>query len=272
MRQFCLPRLIRCRDGRFGSLRDVPPESEQSTGRASNAANHSDRAQDAASCWHEVWFEAFRRRRSGRFLVGDLSSTIAGHVLLLAGIWPQSIGHEADHDRWWFIMAGPRRRKPDPDPPSLGGIVIDGANVIASSRFRPIQRLDLVMAWCHAWRHDLPVQVFIDNATAMRCQRPDQATLRARCADVTEGRPRYVVCPRGESADGYVLKHAREHACLVISNDRFWDFQELRIGTIVVQFSLKGDAFTPYAEATWFRPPDHAIRVAMADLKDQVSD
>ena len=78
-------------------------------------------------------------------------------------------------------MAGPKPRSPAPDPPKLSGVVIDGANVIASSRFRPIQRLDLVEAWCQAWRADLPVQVFVDYTTAMRCQRPDQATLRARC-------------------------------------------------------------------------------------------
>ena len=149
----------------------------------------------------------------------------------------------------------------------MRGIVIDGANVIASSRFRPIQRLDLVEQWCREWREDLPVQVFLDHATALRCQRPDQATLRARCGDVTPGRPRYVVCPRGESADGYVLEYAREHGALVISNDRFWDFEDLRVGTITLQFRLKGDEFAPYEEATWFRPPDGAVRVPVAALR-----
>ena len=42
-------------------------------------------------------------------------------------------------------MAGPRKpRGPLPMPAPLGGIVVDGANVIASSRFRPLERLDLV--------------------------------------------------------------------------------------------------------------------------------
>jgi hypothetical protein len=160
-------------------------------------------------------------------------------------------------------MAGPKRRSPDPEAPKLCGVVIDGANVIASSRFRPIQRLDLVEAWCQQWRADLPVQVFVDYTTAMRCQRPDQATLRARCADVTPGRARYVVCPQGESADEYVLTHAREHGALVISNDRFWDYEDLRVGAVVLQFRLKGDVFSPFAEATWFRPPNNAVRLPL---------
>ena len=163
-------------------------------------------------------------------------------------------------------MAGPKRRSPDPTPPPLGGVVIDGANVIASSRFRAIQRLDLAEAWCREWRAVLPVQVFVDHATAMRCQRPDQATLRARCADVTPGRARYVVCPQGESADGYVLTYAREHGALVLSNDRFWDFEDLRVGTVLLQFKLKGDVFTPDQQATWFRPPDNAVRVPLQSL------
>lgn len=168
-------------------------------------------------------------------------------------------------------MAGPRRRSPVPEPPQLRAIVIDGANVIASSRFRPIERLDLVEAWCREWGGDVPIQVFVDHATAMRCQRDDQAVLRARCADVTPGRARYAVCPRGESADSYVLEYARDHAALVISNDRFWDFEDLRVGAVIMQFRLKGDTFTPYEEATWFRPPDGAVRVAVAALRDQLA-
>ncbi|HEB54436.1 MAG TPA: hypothetical protein ENI87_14385 [bacterium] len=151
-------------------------------------------------------------------------------------------------------------------PPPLRAIVLDGANVIASSRFRPIERLDLVEVWCRVWRPDWPITVFVDHATAMRCRPAAQATLRARCADVTPGRTRYVVCPRGESADAHVLQFARERAALVISNDRFWDHQELRVGATILQFKLKGDEFTPFAEATWFRPPNGAVRVPREEL------
>lgn len=165
-------------------------------------------------------------------------------------------------------MAGPRKhRGPPPLPPPLGGIVLDGANVIASSKLRPIERLDLVTAWFHAWRPDLPIVVFVDHATAMRCKPPAQEVLRARCADVTPGRARYVVAPRGEPADGFVLAHAREHGALVVSNDRYFDFEELRQNAITVQFTLKGDDLLVYDEATWFRSPGSAERIAMADLR-----
>lgn len=164
-------------------------------------------------------------------------------------------------------MAGPRKPTPPPAPPPLGAIVVDGANVIASSRFRPLERLDLVERWCAAWRPDLPVTVFVDHGTAMRCQRPVQATLRARCEDVSPGRPRYVVPPRGEPADGFVLRHALEHRGLVLSNDRFWEHEDLRIGTITLQFRLRGDVFEPFAEATWFRPPNGAVRVPLEVLQ-----
>ncbi|MEO6593429.1 MAG: hypothetical protein ABIP94_01600, partial [Planctomycetota bacterium] len=82
-------------------------------------------------------------------------------------------------------MAGPKRRGPLPVPPPLHGIVVDGSNVIASSRARPIERLDLVLGWCREWRPDLLVQVFLDFATYARCPLPAQRTLRARCEDVT---------------------------------------------------------------------------------------
>ena len=170
-------------------------------------------------------------------------------------------------------MAGPKKPAPPPEPPPpLGAIVVDGANVIASSRFQPIERLDLVEAWCHAWRPGLPVMVFVDYATAMRCQPQAQQVLRARCTDVTPGRARYAVCPRGEPADEHVLRHAREHRGLVISNDRFWEHEQERIGTITVQFRLQGTSFEPADEATWFRPPNSAVRVALATLRARVGE
>lgn len=164
-------------------------------------------------------------------------------------------------------MAGPRRRGPPPVPPPLRGIVLDGANVIATSKVRPIERLDRMIAWFSAWRPDLPILVFIDLTTARRCRPDAQAVLRARCEDVTPGRPRYVVCPRGEPADEYVLQHAQQHVALVVSNDRYFDFEDLRKNVITVQFTLAGDDLQVYDEATWFRSPGSAERVPMAVLQ-----
>ncbi len=153
-------------------------------------------------------------------------------------------------------------------PPPLGGIVVDGSNVVASSKARPLERLDLVTAWCSTWRPDLPVQVFLDLATAQRCPLAVQTVLRARCADVTPGRPRYAVVPREQFADELVLRHARAHAALVVSNDRFFDWDDLRANVTTVQFTLAGDELAVFEEATWFRSPGTAVRVPMAVLRE----
>ncbi len=153
-------------------------------------------------------------------------------------------------------------------PPPLRGIVLDGANVIATSRAFHIERLDLVTTWCHEWRPDLPVMVFVDRATAVRCKPPAQAILRARCTDVTPGRARYVVCPLDEPADEHVLRHASANNSLVVSNDRYFDFDDLRQNVITVQFTLAGNQLQIYDEATWFRSPGSAERVPMAVLRE----
>jgi hypothetical protein len=160
-----------------------------------------------------------------------------------------------------------RHQGPPPLPPPLGGIVLDGSNVIASGGRRAIERLDLALAWCAGWRPDLPVMVFVDRSTARRCVPAQQDVLRARCADVTAGRPRYAVVPAEASADEEVLRWAGEHHALVVSNDRYFDFEELRRNVVTVQFTLAGDTFTVYDEATWFRSPGSAERVPMATLR-----
>jgi hypothetical protein len=165
-------------------------------------------------------------------------------------------------------VAGPRRRPPPPLPPPLRGIVLDGANVIATSKARPIERLDVVTAWCRAWRPDLPIMVFLDLTTARRCRPDAQAVLRARCEDVTPDRPRYAVCAPHEFADEHVLRFAREHDALVVSNDRYFDWEDLRANVLTVQFTLAGDELVVHDEATWFRSPGVAERVPMATLRE----
>lgn len=165
-------------------------------------------------------------------------------------------------------MAGPRRRHPDPLPPAPGAIVLDGANVIASAVPRALERLDLVCNWCHAWRPDLPVMVFIDRGTALHCRPAVQDVLRARCADTTVGRPRYAVCPAGDVADFHVLTYAQQHRALVVSNDRYFDFDELRRNVVTVQFTIRGNRLDVFEEATWFRWPGTAVRVPMAALRE----
>ncbi len=164
-----------------------------------------------------------------------------------------------------------RPKPPLPEPPPLRGIVLDGSNVIASGSRRAIERLDAATAWAADWRPGLPTMVFVDWGTARRCRRDQQDVLRARCADVTPGRPRFAVVPQEATADAYVLAWAREHNALVVSNDRFFDHEELRLGAITLQFALRstpsGELFEPFAEATWFRPSGGAQRVPIADLR-----
>jgi hypothetical protein len=165
-----------------------------------------------------------------------------------------------------------RQRGEPPLPPPLRGIVLDGSNIIASGSGRATERLDLAVAWCKEWRPDLPVMVFLDAATARRCRPEVQDALRARCADVTPGRARYAICPRGESADSYALAHAQQHQALVVSNDRFMDQAAERAGLLTVQFQLQGMVFTVFEEATWFRRSGSALRVPMEVLRNLVAE
>jgi len=169
-------------------------------------------------------------------------------------------------------MAGPRRASPLPLPPPRRAIVVDGANVIASSKAQPLQRLDLVTAWASAWRPDLSVMVFVDHNTARRCRPEVQDVLRARCADVTPGRPRYAVVPRDQFADEHVLRFAAEHAGLVVSNDRFMDWEDLRADAVLVQFRLADGVLEVADQAVWFKPSGGAQWVAMDDLRQQRPD
>lgn len=164
-------------------------------------------------------------------------------------------------------MAGPRHKPPLPEVPPRRAIVIDGANVIASSKRFPLERLDLATAWAQAGWPQLPVTVFLDRSTAVRCRPEVQDVLRARCVDVTPGRPRYVVCPRGEPADEHLLAFAQQHDGLVLSNDRYADFDDLRQGIVLVQFELAGDRFVVQPQAVWFRPPNGAQWVEVAALR-----
>lgn len=151
-------------------------------------------------------------------------------------------------------------------PPPRRAIVVDGANVIASSRHFPLQRLDRVAAFCAEFRPDLPVTVFLDHSTAVRCRPEVQKVLRARCEDVTPGRPRYVVCPRGEPADEHLLAYAQQHDGLVISNDRYMDYEDLRPGIVLMQFTLAGERLVMQDPAVWFRPPNGAEWVPLQAL------
>ncbi len=174
------------------------------------------------------------------------------------------------HDWQHASLAGNRRPQPLPIPPPLGGIVLDGSNVIATSRARADARLDLAVAWFRRWRPDLPICVYLDHATVGACTEPAQQRLRRRLeaeGDAAAAPLRYRLGPRDAAADPFVLRQAHAERALIVSNDRFFDRPELRAGVVTVQFECTGERFEPYPEATWFTPTGGAVRVAMATLQ-----
>jgi hypothetical protein len=150
-----------------------------------------------------------------------------------------------------------RHRRPPPLPPALGGIVIDGANVVADAPGWTRDRLQQAVRWFHSWRADLPITVFLDASTLRRCDA--EAGI--------DGGADLRLCGRGERADVRLLQQARQQRALVVSNDRFFDHEELRRNAVTVQFAWSSAGLQPFAEATWFRTPGQAVRVAMAMLQ-----
>jgi hypothetical protein len=161
-----------------------------------------------------------------------------------------------------------RRRGPLPLPPPLGGIAIDGGNVVANAAARALPRLDLAVAWFREWRPDLEIAVFLDSTAFARCEPAMQDSLHARFAARAQG-VRFVLCPPRAEADPLLLEYAAKHRALVVSNDRFFDHEALRADALTVQFELAGTRFEPFAEATWFRGRGKALRVAMQDLRER---
>jgi hypothetical protein len=157
-----------------------------------------------------------------------------------------------------------RHREPWPPPP-LRGIVLDGSNVVANASVRAAERLRLATAWFRDWRPDLPQHVFFDQATFARCAPSMQRQLLAEF-DQPARRLGWTLGPPGESADPLLLRHAAEHGALLVTNDRFWDHEQLRRGVLTLQFVLAGTGFRPYAEATWFLPSGAARRVGLQQL------
>lgn len=160
-----------------------------------------------------------------------------------------------------------RRHQQPPAPPPISGIAIDGANVTAGAPGWTADRLQTAVRWFRSWRPDLPITVFLDASTLRRCDAGSQAELRRWAETGIEDGAELRLCERHEVADVSLLQHARRQRALVVSNDRFFDHEELRRGAITVQFTLAGDQLEVFAEATWFRPSGGAQRVAMAALQ-----
>lgn len=160
---------------------------------------------------------------------------------------------------------GVRRKKPEPDPPPPPrAIAIDGSNVTASSTAGAARRLELAMSWCRAFAPQLPVVVFFDHSTLRRLGPEMEQQLR----DVALGANADLrVAAAGRPADPELLAHAHEARALTLTNDRFWDFEDLRRDVILLQFVCDTAGFRVPDEATWFLPSGAARRVAVAAIR-----
>lgn len=163
-----------------------------------------------------------------------------------------------------------RRLKPSPPPPQISAFVIDGANVIASGSSRAIERIGLVLSWLRTWQPTLPVQIFVDATTFLRC-RPDAQQWLQAAAETAAGEVNVTICPLGTEADIPLLDFARERCGLVLSNDRFFDHASLRVEVLTLQFTLARLEFSPAGEATWFRGRGPAVRVPLQEILVQRS-
>jgi hypothetical protein len=160
---------------------------------------------------------------------------------------------------------GVRRKKPEPEPPPPPlGIAIDGSNVTASATSGAARRLRQALDWCAAFGPSLPVVVFFDAATLRRLGAEAEAALREVAA--ASGAQLRVAAP-GSPADPALLVHAHEARSLVLTNDRFWDFEDLRRDVILLQFSCDAAGFRVPEEATWFLPSGAARRVGVDALR-----
>ncbi|MEI6128452.1 MAG: hypothetical protein WCR59_00110 [Planctomycetota bacterium] len=161
------------------------------------------------------------------------------------------------------------RRKPQsipiPAAPTISAILIDGANVIASGPTRARERLDLALCWLKAWQPTLPIEIFLDHSTLLRCRAEVQAELQT-CQTATAEKPLVVLCHAGLAADIPLLHRAAEVGGLILSNDRFFDHTALRANAMTLQFTLDRLDFIPAQEVTWFRSKGMSLRIPIANL------
>ena len=160
---------------------------------------------------------------------------------------------------------GVRRKKPEPEPPPPPrAIAMDGSNVTASSIHGAERRLEQALSWCRAFGPSLPIAVFFDAATLRRLG-PDMETRLRACAAAAGAE--FLAAPVGASADPLLLAHAQDQRALLLSNDRFWEYEDLRRDVILLQFTCDAAGFRVPDEATWFLPSGAARRVAVAAIR-----
>jgi hypothetical protein len=157
---------------------------------------------------------------------------------------------------------GVRRRQPEPDPPPPPrAIVVDGSNVVASATTGAQRRIEDALAWARAFASSLPVTVFFDTAT-MRHLGVERETALLACVRAAGAEAHAV-----DAADPALLAFAYEQRALALTNDRFWDYEDLRRDVVLLQFVCDQRGFRVPDEATWFTPSGGARRVRVDALR-----
>ena len=110
----------------------------------------------------------------------------------------------------------------------------------------------------------MPVVVFFDHATLRRF---GEALAEDVLAAVRDAGGEARVAEPNSSADPLLLAFAAESRSLLVTNDRFWDFEDLRRDVVTLQFVCEQETFRVYDEATWFLPSGAARRVGVAAIR-----
>lgn len=161
--------------------------------------------------------------------------------------------------------ARPRPRHEQAARPRLA---IDGSNVaFPSVKGEPasVRRLiAVVRKACLAIGAEptLDVVVFLDTRTYLRFEKDNRAEIQDLQALL--GADGLVACKGRESADEYLLLHAREHNALIVSGDAFRDWPDLRTGlTRVSPMPVRDDAIMPQSGWLMGRDPDQDVRQSL---------
>lgn len=147
-------------------------------------------------------------------------------------------------------------------------LAIDGSNVaFPSVKGEPasVRRLiTVVRKACVAIGADpcLDAVVFLDTHTYRRFEKDNRAELQELQALL--GSDGLVACKGRETADEYLLLHAREHNALVVSGDAFRDWPDLRAGlTRVSPMPVRDDAIIPQSGWLMAIAPGEDVRQSL---------
>jgi len=169
------------------------------------------------------------------------------------------------------MFAKPLRRnepRPRDEEAARPRLAVDGSNVaFPSVKGEPasVRRLiAVVRKACLAVGAEpsLDVVVFLDTRTYLRFEKDNRGEIQELQALL--GADGLVACKGRETADEYLLLHAREHNALVVSGDAFRDWPDLRVGlTRVSPMPVRDDAIMPQSGWLMGTEPGQDVRQSL---------